>query len=222
MARELDFFQVYFNDNQLSKLYEFATPYFNPTIDEFFENSVILQLVPQSDADLISVCSWRLKSKRGDCYRLIDKVLTKEKIVNTDFDIAVLTPRSPEHRPLEMASHWHGKAWDIAFEEFSIFLKQEGLYPEGELSHTIYENHFIATKEIYHDYVQVLKRAMDFCRGNDKFYIDSGYIHKKRDTDEIKEYQQKSGRLDWPIMPFILERLFSIYCEGKGFKIINL
>jgi hypothetical protein len=54
------------------------------------------------------------------------------------------------------------------------------------------------------------------------FRSESGYILKKRDPQEIKEYQTKSGRFDWPISVFILERLFSIWLNDKNLKVINL
>lgn len=230
----LDFFQIYYDDSQKDSIYPFATPYKNETITDYFESSVIAHLVPDSQADLISVCSWRLKQKRGDCYRLPDKTLTKEKILNENFDVAILTPRHPNHKPLLMASEWHrifnengnviATPWDDAFSVFKKFLKSDlGITVPDELTITIYENHFIARGDIYRDYVRhVLEPAINFCKGKDVFFSDAGYIYKKRNPQEVKSYQEKSGRKDWPIAPFILERLFSIYCEGKGFKIINL
>lgn len=223
--KTLNFFQIYYDDAQKDSLYDFSTPYKNETLTDYFENEVISRLVPNSQADLISVCSWRLKQKRGDCYRLPDKTLTKEKILNADFDVAILTPRHPNHKPLLMAHEWHGKAWDDAFTVLKEFLKSDlnTIVPD-ELTHTIYENHFIAKAEIYKRYVkEYLLPCMAFIDSvQGVFKADAGYLSKKRNTNEVKAYQEKSGRQDWPITPFILERLFSIYCEGKGFKIISL
>lgn len=228
MARTLDFFQIYFSDEQKEKLYPFAIPYKNETLTDYFENSVIAELVPKSNADLISVCSWRLAQKRGDSSTPMilkgDLTLTEEKILGNDYDIAVLTPRSPRHQPLSMASQWHGKAWDDAFDELKRgFLFPIGIKIKSELSKAIYENHFIAKREIYHSYVnECLKPAIEFCGQKEVFKADSGYVRKKKDQKEIKAYQEKSGRADWPIMPFLLERLFSIWIEGKGFKVIDI
>lgn len=228
MAKTLDFFQIYFSDEQKQKLYPFAIPYKNETLTEYFENSVIAELVPKSNADLIAVCSWRLKQKRGDSSTPMilngDLSLTEEKILNNDFDVAVLTPRSPRHQPLYMASQWHGRAWDDAFNELKTgFLFPRGIKIKAELSKAIYENHFIAKREIYHTYVaECLTPAIEFMRDKEIFKADSGYVRKKKDPKEIKAYQEKSGRYDWPISVFILERLFSIYIEGKGFKIIDI
>lgn len=234
--KSLDFIQIYFDDKQKDSLYDFATPFKNETLTDYFESSVIADLVPHSQADLISVCSWRLRQKRGDCYRLPDKELTKEKILNADFDVAILTPRHPNHKPLLMASEWHrifdpqgnliATPWDDAFSVFKKFLKSDlNINVPDELTHTIYENHFIARSDIYHVYAEVLKKSIVWMEGQglgSVFKRDSGYIYKKRNQEEVKAYREKSGRQDWPIAPFILERLFSIFIEGKGLKVINL
>lgn len=217
VRKTLDFYQIFYEDWQQDHIYPFATPYKNETLTPFFENSVIAKLVPQSSADLISVCSWRLKEKRNDMFRLTDKSLSYEKITNEDFDVAILTPRSASHKPLLMASAWHGKAWDDALNDLRNFIK----VPK-EVSRAIYENHFIATKEVYHEYVnKCLLPCMDYIRDRSVYFEDSGYARRKT-PEEREKYTKTTGLSDWPIAPFILERLFSIWVEGKGFKLINL
>lgn len=222
----LDFVQIIFREDQRDRCYPFATVYENKTLTDYFENSVICDLVPTLSADYISICSWRLAQKRGDSIMALqgDTLLNKEKILSHDFDIAVLTPRSPQHRPLAMASMWHGQAWDKAFDVFKReFLPTIGITCPDELNNAIYENHFIAKREIYHDYVaKALRPAIAFMDTRDVFREDSGYINKKRNAQEVKEYQDKSGRNDWPIGVFILERLFSIWINKKKYKVINI
>jgi len=224
--KTLDFIQIIYKEEQREKCYPWTQKYFNYELTDYFENSVIAKIVPTLNADYISVCSWRLAQKRGDTIINLngDLSLTEEKILSHDFDIAVLTPRGPRHLPLAMASEWHGKAWDEAFTVFKAeFLPTVGIACPDELSKAIYENHFIAKREIYQDYVvQCLRPAIQHMRGNTIYYANSGYINKKRDQEEIKSYQEKSGRQDWPISVFVLERLFSIYIEGKPYKIISL
>lgn len=229
MARKmtLDFIQIYYDDIQKDRLYPFATPYKNNTLTDYFESSVIADLVPNLQADLISICSWRLAQKRGDTIVNLkgDTSLTEEKILSHDFDIAVLTPRSPRHQALSMASMWHGQAWDDAFDVFkNEFLPTVGITINGELKKAIYENHFIARKSIYQLYVEsCLAPAIRLCQERTEIFgADSGYVRKKRDQKEVQAYQEKSGRKDWPIAPFILERLFSIWINDKNFKVINL
>ena len=217
MAKSISLYQIYYKDEQKEQIYDFAIPYFNTVLTPYFENAVISELVPKSNADFISVCSWRLKKKRGDCFRLPDKTLTLEKIENADFDIAILTPRSPTHDVMGMAAHWHGKAWTDAIEE----LKKKIKIPK-KVNYAIYENHFIARKDIYSSYVlDCLNPCIEFMHTNSVFHVDSGY-NRRKSKSEVLEYEKKTGRKDWPISPFVLERLFSIYINDKDFKVINL
>lgn len=229
----LDFYQIIYKEEQRSECYPFAKVYFNDTLTDYFENSVICKLVPESNADLISVCSWRLKQKRGESSTpdvLKNRLeLSEEKILSHDFDVAILTPRRASHVPLYMASEWHGAAWDQAFEVFQKeFLKPMGIrvpdYRNGhDLKRAIYENHFICKRDLYKRYVdECLSKAISHMEHNPTYSRDANYITKKRDTQEVKEYQKKSGRTDWPIAPFILERLFSIWINDKDLKVINL
>lgn len=231
-GKSLTFWQIYYREEQAEKLYNFAKPYFNTTFSQYFENAVISDLVPTADTDLVSVCSWRLRSKRGGSSTeiLLKRAgifeLTEERIRNTDYDVAILTPRSPTHKPLAMAVNWHGKAWVDGFARLKSFLYDKCICKvPNELSNTIYENHFIAKREIYSDYVgQCLDPVLSFMRSEGGvFDADSGYLQKKRnDPEAVKDYQRVSGRQDWSIAPFLLERLFSIWIERKNFKIINL
>lgn len=225
-AMTLDFIQILYHESQRSELYPFAKPYFSVGLTPYFENAFIAGLVPSCDADYISICSWRLRKKRNDSiYQLGGQgkeILTEEKILNSNFDVAILTPHSPSHKPLNMASNWHGKAWDDAYNAFKPFLSKFGRIPD-ELTYSIYENHFIARRDIYHNYVNnYLIPAINFIGDNDIFYTDSGYVSKKKDQNEIKRVQKLLGRNDWPLLPFLLERLFSFYIQDKGFKVINL
>jgi hypothetical protein len=236
-GKSLDFYQIIFKEEQRASCYPFAKVYFNETLTDTFENDVICKLVPESTADYISVCSWRLKQKRGESStpQVLnhDVTLTEEKILAQDFDIAILTPRRANYRPLYKAAvMWHSESWEPAFSVFNDgFLRPNGIQVprnykdlDGEdLTYAIHENHFIANAEIYKYYVRgVLNPAIEFCNAQEVFKMDSGYVTKKRDPQEIQAYQKASGRMDWPIMPFILERLFSIWINDKGYKVINL
>jgi hypothetical protein len=232
MVTALEFYQIFYKDEQKEQLYPFAIPFRNERLTPYFENSVIIELVPKTQGDLVSVCSWKLKEKRASSStEIILKragtfELTHESIItNSGFDIAILTPHNSSHQPLGMAIKWHGKAWVDAFLALKIYLHGHHICKvPDELTHTIYENHFIAKREIYCDYVsQCLIPVIEFIRKEEVFSRDSGYITKKKnDPQAIADYQKVSGRTDWPIAPFILERLFSIWIEYRKFKIVNL
>lgn len=222
----LDFIQILYDESQREQLYDFAKPYFNVGLSPYFENSLIAGIVPCCTADYISVASWRLRKKRNDTAHYLGglghDILTEEKILTADFDVAILTPHSPSHQPLVMAANWHGKAWVDAYNAFKPFLRQFGKVPD-ELKYSIYENHFIARGEIYKDYVnRYLIPAIEFIGDDMVFFADSGYVQKKRDQVEIQRVQRLLGRKDWPICVFLLERLFSFYINSRNLKVINL
>lgn len=214
MDSQLDFNQIYYNDDHLAYLYPFAIPYHNSTLTDYFENSVICDIVPKNTSKRISVCSWRLSQKRGISHR-IKKELNRDDLID-DYDVAILTPRSPNHKPLLMARNYHGVAWDNAFTEIKKIIK----VPQ-EVRYAIYENHFVAGRDIYQSYVnELLIPVIGYMRDRDVFFADSGYAQKKP-KEEVKAYREKTGRKDWPIAPFILERLFSIYIDDKNLKVVN-
>lgn len=225
MANKLDFIQIIYEDIQAEQCYPFARIHKNETLTNYFENSVIAGLIPKLDADLIGVCSWRLKQKRGDMwYGIPDKTLTENKLINTEYDVAILTPRSPSHKPLHMAAHWHFPAWDEPFKVFKNFLRTDlGIKVPDELKHAIYENHFVTKREIYHEYVNCcLIPSIEYMRGNDGLFLsDSGY-EKRKTATERERYFTVTGRKDWPIAPFILERLFSIWIDNKNYTVVKL
>lgn len=227
MAASLDLYQIYYDRTQTQELYDFAKPVFSAGLTPYFENQFIAALVPQSQADYISVCSWRLRKKRAGAAHYLGGInkdeFTLQKIEEAmPFDVAILTPHSASHRALSMAVNWHGRAWVDAFNAFKPFLKQFGSIPE-ELKHPIYENHFIARGEIYKDYVQNwLVPAIEFIGEKDEFLAPSGYTQKKRDTEEIQRVHRLLKSNDWPILPFLLERLFSFYINDKNLNVIKL
>ena len=223
MAAKVDFIQILYNESQRAELYPIARPYFSVGLTPYFENAIIAGVVPTLQAEHIGVASWRLRFKRTQSHVPIitgGADITEERIVEKDADVCILTPHRPNHKPLAMASNWHGKAWDNAFGIFKGFIRSQGIKIPDELTYTIYENHFIARREIYHAYVRdCLIPACDFVSRDDVFYAPSGYNNKKRDEVEKKRVHRLLGSDDWPIMPFILERLFSIYIQDKRYKV---
>lgn len=223
MANKLDFIQIIYEDIQAEQCYPFARIHKNETLTNYFENSVIAALVPKLDADLIGVCSWRLKQKRGDMwYGISDKTLTEDKLINTEYDVAILTPRSPSHKPLHMAAHWHFPAWDEPFKVFKNFLRTDlGIKVPDELKHAIYENHFVTKRDIYHEYVKnCLTPCIAHMDSNECYTLDGGYS-KRKTAKEVEMVIEKLGK-PWPIAPFILERLFSIWIDNKNYTVVKL
>lgn len=212
----LSFYQIYYKDSQLPSLFPFAIPYKNDRLTPYFENDVILKVVPECKSDLIAVCSHALAWKRSDNLRTANRQLTIDNILNADFDIARLIQRSPNHKMLHMAAQWH-KNWAPCI----AVLKKKFAIPR-EVDFPIYENHFIARREIYHEYIDFLKSVIEVIEENKEvFMLPSGYIKYKK--KEIQQHvKSELGLDDYPMIPFILERMFSIFIHNKPFKKIDL
>lgn len=218
--RTLSFIQIGYDHTHEREMYDFAIPYINEELDDFFENSVIKKVIPTCTyMQLIGICSWRLKAKRQDSIRTKGP-LTEETLRTLDYDVAILTPRSKNHRPLEAAKTWHYPHWTPAIERLRDLIK----IPQ-EVTHTIYENHFVADRELYQDYVlRYLRPAIAFMKENPEiFRAPSGYAKYKTESERLI-IKEKLGLDDWPIGVFVLERLFSIYLqnEKKHVKVIPL
>lgn len=214
-----DFIQIIYDESQREACYPFSKIYKNETVSPYFENAIISDVVPGLSGERIGLCSWRLAAKRGDMFRLSDKSLSMEKILATDYDVAILTPRG--HKDiLNKLYQWHHEPAMLAVQEFNKFIR----FPET-VDHAIYENHFIARSDIYKDYVRnCLVPAIDFMHSNSVFDLPSGYLRRKSESDQkhIRPILQSWGMEDYPIGVFLLERLFSIFINKKGYKVINL
>jgi hypothetical protein len=229
--RSLDFFQIYFRKYQTSQLYDFAKPIFNKLPTPYLENSVIANLVPQSKADLIAVTSWRLKEKRKlfptdmILKRSGRLELTEEKILSSDFDIAILLPRLNSHKMLFMASHWHGEAWTDAFLKLSSFLKNVlNIQVPQEVKHAIYGNHFIAKRVIYQEYVRTclipVLQYMELDRGT--FDRKINYRSRIHPAEVAIASELEKVSSEWQVAVFLLERLFSVWINERKFHLVTI
>lgn len=229
----LDFFQVCYDESQYQHCYPFAKIYRNSELTDFFENDLICKLVPESKADYVGVNSWRLRKKRMDGMTPVilrlhngDDLSEEKFAAHPDADIFNLTPRSKTHQMLAMAAMWHGGpqhnfAWENAMKELKKFM-----YIPEEVNNPIYENCQVVRTDIYRDYVaNCLAPVISFMRSSSVFFADSGYAPKK-ERDEgpaaVERYRKMTGRQDYPISPFILERLFSIWINDRKYKIVNV
>lgn len=232
--KTLDFFQVWFEDDQQEHFYDFATPYYNELVTPYFENNIIAKLPLQSQADLIGVASWRLKEKRNSLpvHRALKSTvgtrLSLEKILSKKFDVAILTPMMPGHRMLSTGQQLFGNIWTESFNHLSTFLTGTlSMKIPDEISFPIYGNHFIATREVYRRYItECLIPTIEFMEAEPAMFLrNSGYAKTKSNAKcltMVRLYKDKSGRDDWPIAPFLLERLFSLWIDPQNLQIINL
>lgn len=211
-----ELYQIYYEEKQKESIFPFAVPYYNENLTHFFENSVIARLVLASGADRVAVCSWKLKEKlRQNVKR--PRPLTKE-VLDTDYEVLSFTGNTKYHQMLAAAENWHKGFREI----LSKILNFIGIPVPSEVKDPIYQNHFSACRSIYQDYVKTylipamgvmdnVKEIYDLC------WQDSNYSTLTRgDSSFLKD---KIGVPYYPMHPFILERLFSIYVHNKKIRV---
>lgn len=211
--------QIYYHEDQKTKLYPFAVPYFNTGLTIFFENEPIKNLVLSTKADKIGIVSWKLREKLR-WYIGRPRELTQE-VLETDYEVLSFTKNTKDHHMLAAANRWHPGFLTT----FDKILGKIGVSRPGEVKIPIYQNHFCAKTKIYRDYVtNYLSPAMD-CILNDneingEAMADSRYSNLTRQSAE--HLQEKIGINFYPMVPFLLERLFSIYVHNNRIAVTHL
>lgn len=211
--------QVYYAEEQKSKCYPFADLYFNQTLTIFFESSIIKDVVLSTKADKIGVVSWKLREKLR-WYIGKPRELTQE-VLETDYEVLSFTKNTKDHRMLAAANRWHPGFLTT----FDKILAKIGVSRPGEVKIPIYQNHHISKTEIYKDYViKYLSPAMD-CMLNDP-EINALAMADSRYSDlthqSAQHLEAKLGIAYYPLAPFLLERLFSIYVQNNRIPVTHL
>ena len=213
-----ELYQIYYKDEQLKEIYPFAIPYKNEGLTIFFENEIISRLAMASEAEKIAVCSWKLRMKQR--YNMPCGPITKE-IIESEYDVLSFTKNSKHHTMLAAASTWHP-----GFREaLTQIVEGIGKKMPFEVKKPIYQNAFSAKREIYWDYLtDYLNPAMELIKNDPKVYAlstaDSNYTQLvKKDAASAEYLQEQIGMPFYPLVPFLLERLFSIYVHNKNINV---
>lgn len=220
MAAELT--QIIYDESQRAACYPFAKIYFNNTLTVFFENTIIVDVVSTSQADKIAVCSWKLKEKMR-WYIGTPRPIT-ETLLNSDYEVMSFTKNTKHHQMLAAADRWHP-----GFREtLKKICESIGVKTPGEVRIPIYQNHFSARREIYQDYVKnYLSPAMEVIKNdhhiNKLAMADSNYsLLDKSSPEKLNALKEKIGIPYYPMVPFLLERLFSVYVHNNKIKVDHL
>jgi hypothetical protein len=218
MASEVDFYQIVYKEEQKSACYPFARIHFNDTLTPFFENSVIAELVLSSKADKIGVCSWKLREKLRWNVRKTRTI--DEDLLHSDFQVLSFTNNSPQHQFLNAADKWHPGFKDL----MAKILRVIGKKMPFEVKQPIYQNHFVADSGIYKMYVkEYLKPAMEAMKNDPECWKDSKYTQLNKVDAATAEYLKSKIGVDYyPMHPFILERMFSVFCHNENIKVTYL
>lgn len=220
MASEL--IQIIYKFEQKASCYPFARVYFNTGLTIFFENSIISKLVMESKEDKIAVCSWKLASKMR--WNVCSPRPLTQEVLDTEYDVMSFTCNTKYHLMLASADKHHA-----GFKEaMTKVLGSIGQKMPGEVKSPIYQNHFSAKIGIYRDYVMnwlnpAMKVMEEDPEINKLIMADSNYsMLNKRDAISAEQLQEKIGVPYYPLAPFLLERLFSIYVHNNKIPVTYL
>lgn len=220
MACELT--QIIYDESQRAACYGFASIHFNETLTPYFENSVIIRVVESSKADKIAVCSWRLKEK-FKWYIGKRREFTQE-VLDSDYDVLALTRNTKNHRMIEEANVYH-KGFRETFRKILMAIDVPAPH---EVKIPIYQNHFSAKREIYQDYIKrYLKPAIEVMENDPEIrklaMADSNYsVLDKASPEKLDRLEKLIGMRFYPLSPFLLERLFSVYVQNERIKVTHL
>lgn len=221
----IHFYQIYFREEQQAQFYPFAIPVHNRGLTIFFENEIIKALVPRVRAEhvqKIAVVSWKLKEKLR-MYIGRPREITQE-LLESEYDVLSFTKNTQYHD-----FYAFGEAHHKGFREsLAKMLKVAGVPMPSRVKTPIYQNHFSARTDIYRDYVKThLIPCMEAIENdpevNKLAMMDSNYTKLAKDSAVSPEYlKEKIGIPYYPLCPFLLERLFSIYCTNRKINVTPL
>jgi hypothetical protein len=210
-------YQIYYKEEQKSKLLPFAVPYYNEELTIFFENEPIRKLVSECKDEKVGVVSWKLadKMRKHQLQAMIEKM-------NSDYNVLSLTKNSLRHQMLASANLWHpqfGKTIKLLWSKLGYEIPPEAKYP-------VYQNAFLGRTSVYQDYVNnFLSPAMDLVLRDEELFglmtQDSGYQRLNRACD-LKRVKEKLKMDFYPLAPFIFERCPSLYFTMKRIHVTYL
>lgn len=216
----IEFYQLYYREDQVSKLYPFAIPLENKVLTPYFENVPIRDLVKASTGSKVSVCSWKLKEKIKGFYVGRPRELTLE-VLESDYEVLSFTRQTKDHKMMALAEVWH-KGFGAAMQKMVEGIGKKWPY---EVKIPVYQNHFAAKREIYLDYVtEYLEPAIKFIESDPEMFKiamqDSKYSElNKPYAISSEELMRKISYPYYPLAPFLLERLFSVYIHNKNINV---
>lgn len=211
--------QIIYKEEQRPECYPFANVIFNDKLTIFFENEVIKQVVRDTKADKIGVCSWKLKQKQR--WNVPKSLEITQELLESDYEVLSFTRNTRHHGMLFASERWHPGF----MRTLRIICGHVGIVVPDEVTQPVYQNAFMATREIYQDYVwEYLMPVMHVISNTPELFAlataDSGYHELVRTDAAPREWlTEKIGMPFYPMTPFLLERLFSIFCHNNKIQV---
>lgn len=213
MAAELT--QIIYKEEQRAECYPFANVYFNDKLTIFFENEVIKEVVRNTKADKVGVCSWKLRQKQR--WNVPKSREITQELLESDYEVLSFTRNTHHHQMLYAAERWHPGFMEV----MTKIVTGIGKNMPMEVKNPIYQNSHSSKTQIYKYYVSnYLIPAMGLIENdpeiNKMAMTDSNYSQLAKNSAVTPEYlMDKIGVIYYPLCPFLLERLYSIFIHNE-------
>jgi len=218
MAKSLNIWQVYFDEVTRKSCKPEWNHYDNSDkLTEFFENSVILDLVDQGEhykADYFGVFSHDVD--QGINFREDGLNFTPQNLVTVvtkyGADVYAFQKRRKNANIVTQAERYHPGFVDMMTKALDF----AGFKLPNRLDKIVLFNYMVCTADFWDNYVNdMLRPVMAFLNEYPPAYKDSGYALIGRPMTPEKEarFIKAFGQPHYPYHPFICERLASVYLQ---------
>lgn len=192
--------QIYYDERTKKGLNDAFTPYYNPNCSDIFENQVIIDLIDKGEhkkAKYFGVVSWKFKIKTMHDGSILKEIKGVE-------DVYSFFSKWNNRNFLNLMEEWHKGS----VEALKVCLQEAGLPVIDRVNDVNLYNFQIAKSEIYEDYVNEWLKPIVYAMYNSSRAKEA--LSKVKTTGKYQKY---------PPHPFILERLFSLYCIYNKIRI---
>lgn len=217
-------FQIYYSDEQKPTLLDGFSHFKNVQNDIFLENAVLMRIfnkIKNENFHWFGGFSHKVCSKIGNHfnYQYLKNKINK----HSNSDIICPNPKNIKESNLLQNPHHprilHEKSqnegfWeciDLIFKKLNIPNLLNGNHLDQEID-MIYFNYFVIKKDLFADYMNNLLLPAINLMQFDEDVIKLCNMSSPHNNRPFPEHLKKeTGYLDWPHIPFILERLINIY-----------
>ena len=203
--------QIYFDDESKKNLMKDAKPIFSGSLHPSFENFIIAAIGPTINDDRFGILSHRFKQKHPAKRYNVESIMEKA----AEHDVVSFFPKFKQRDMVAFMSN------NMKVDFRSIMkrlLRGTGYEIPEQTKFIVYQNAFVAKREIYHDYIEkVLKPAMNNARLiQDDLFKETRY---KGNPDALLTLNQRWNKKlkTYPVWPFAFELLFSIYLSNHDY-----
>ena len=230
MSSKVKIFQIYYTEDQYSKLTEGFVPHFNDKHSIYFESGVTYDLVKQGECaghDWFGVVSWkfpkvayyRVRNKK----HLISYEGISKRCENTKAQVIGFRNFS-KGRILDMTNS--DRQLRPVYDKLIDRLDIDPRHVYGKRKN-IFWNYFLMRTEHYENYVnsmmsEVIKLFETDEEINQLGNANSRYDRKFAHRGALplsKEFERETGYDYYPLFPFVLERLINVYVSVHKLKV---